>query len=177
VAATPDGSSSYIRAGGGVDVRGGRVAAIVAVSCAIVLAAVAVALAVGAAHRNARFAALRHNGVPVTATVTGCLAISSGVGMGIEYWQCRGDYTVAGRTYNEVIGGSRQLLERGQTVDAVASSAHPTVVATAAAVSKAGTSGTSYAVPVVLGAAAVALVAGWLVLSRRSRRRRLHPPS
>jgi hypothetical protein len=167
----PPSGTPYIRAAGGVDGQGQRVAAFVALIGAVVLAAAAISLAVGAAHRNAQINALRHGGLPVQVTVTGCLAISSGVGMGVEYWQCRGDYTVAGQMYNEVIGGSRQLLDKGQTIEGVATATHPSRVSTAASVSKERATWTSYAAAIALGVVAVVLVVGWLVVSGRARAR------
>jgi hypothetical protein len=165
----PGEPPTYIRAGGGVEGGGRRVVAVLALIGAVALGALSVALAVGAAHHNAQLDALRRGGVPVTVTVTGCLGISSGVGMGIEYWQCRGSYTFAGQTYNEVIGGNRQLLDRGQTIQGVAAAARPTVVSTAASAHKARASWASFVAPVLFGAAAVALLAGGLVLFSRSR--------
>jgi hypothetical protein len=171
VPTTSAGSPSYIRAGGGVDVRGSRVAAIAVVTIAVVLGVSAITLTVGAVHRNARMDDLRRGGVAVPVTVTGCVAISSGVGMGTEYWQCRGSYRVAGQTHNEVIGGSRQLLATGQTVHGVASRAHPTVLSTAASLARRRSTWTSFVVPALLGAAAIVLAFGYLVIAGRLRSR------
>ena len=168
---TSAGSPSYIRAGGGVDIRGSRVAAVAVVICVVVLGALAVSLTVAAVHHNAQIDDLRRSGVAVPVTVTGCVAISSGVGMGTEYWQCRGSYRVASQTYNEVIGGSRQLLSTGERVQGVASSAHPTVVTTAASLRRSPSKWTSFVVPVLLGAAAIALALGYLAIAGRARAR------
>src|SRR5207249_1448379 len=99
----------------------------------VALAVSAAALAISAGNENARASKLQQRGVPVAATVSGCSGISSGVGMAIEYWECRGTYTLGGQQYNEVIRGSRARLNPGQTVPAVAVPGEPTLLSTAAA--------------------------------------------
>src|ERR1700733_7620044 len=111
MSASPVGPSpadnGYIRGGGGVRIQTRRVIGVVVAVCVVVLVVFVVDLTASAAHRNAQLSTLRHQGVPVEVTVTGCLAIGSGVGMGIEYWQCRGAYALGGESYNEVIHGGR----------------------------------------------------------------------
>lgn len=174
-AATPD-SGSYIRGGGGVDVDPRRILRPLAVLCLVALAGLSIGLAVSAGDQNGKEAALRKHGVPVQVTITGCLAVSSGIGMGIEYWQCRGDYTLGGNRYNEVIGGSRVLLSAGRQVAAIAVPGQPALLSTVAAASKGKSSFTPYITPIVLGAVTVAWATGWALLYRRKRNRAATAP-
>ena len=177
---TPAGSSSgdgaYIRGqgtrtGGGAHVDPRVLAAILVWLLVGVLAALAVYFAVAGSRESSRLNTLRHRGVPVTATVTGCVGISSGVGMGIEYWQCRATYTLAGRTFNEVINGSRAVLDTGQSVGAIAVPGDPSLLSSVSSVHGSGSSGTDNVIAAVLGAVAVALGAGGLQIERVRRRR------
>lgn len=97
-----------------------RVLGVVAVAAIVILAGSALALTVSAAHQNARLTKIQQHGTPVPVTVTGCVGISSGIAMAIEYWECRGSYSLNGGRYDEVIRGSRAHLRTGQTVTAIA---------------------------------------------------------
>jgi hypothetical protein len=132
------------------DIEAGPVIRVIVIAVLLALVAIAIALAISAAHENSRVDTVRHRGVPVQVAVTGCQGISSGVGMGIEYWECRGTYSLAGRSYNEVIGGSRARLATGQLVAAVAVPGQPRLLSVAAA----GTHSDwkPYLAPIVLGA-------------------------
>jgi len=175
-AGAPSGDATYIR-GGGTRTGGGAhisprlLAAILIWLLVAVLAALAVYFAVAGSQESARLSTLRHKGVPVTATVTGCVGISSGVGMGIEYWQCRADYTLVGQTFNEVINGNRALLETGQRVGAIAVPGDPSLLSTVSSAHGSDSSGTDNVIAAVLGAIAVGLGAGWLQIERARRRR------
>jgi hypothetical protein len=173
MSASPAGPSrdekSYIRGGGGVAIQTRRVLGAVAALCVLVLVVLVVDLTISAAHGNAQLSTLRHKGVPVKVTVTGCLAIGSGVGMGIEYYQCRGSYTLGGVSHTEVIRGSRTLLDAGQQLPAVAVPGQPALVSTVSAVAKSQSAWTLYVVPALLGVAAVVVMLGWVLLSRRGR--------
>jgi hypothetical protein len=170
----PDGST-YIRAGGGVPVSGRRLGGVLVWLVVAVLFGVAAYMALLAAGRDSRMALLRHHGVPVDVVVSGCRGISSGVGMGIEYWQCSGSFTLAGRGYEEVIGGSRALLERGQHVGGVVVPGRPGSLATAASVRRAGGSGAEYAAAAGLAVAGLLVAAARVVVVRR-RPKGLEPP-
>lgn len=178
---TPAGASSgdatYIRGGGtrtggGANISPSLLAAILIWLLVAVLAALAVYFAVAGSRESSRLSTLRHRGVPVTATVTGCVGISSGVGMGIEYWQCRADYTLAGQTFDEVINGNRALLETGQRVGTIAVPGEPSLLSTVSSVNGHDSSQTDNTIAVVLGSLAVALAVGWLKRERARRRRK-----
>ena len=155
--------------------RGVRVAAVeprqvkrvVTVVVIVALAASAVALAISAGRDNARANRLQQHGVPVVATVSGCSGISSGIAMAIEYWECRGTYSLGGQQFNEVIRGSRAHLNPGQTVAAVAVPGEPALLSTAAAAAGQHSPWSSYVIAIVLGAVALALVVLLVLWSRR----------
>jgi hypothetical protein len=138
----------------------------------VALAVSAVALAVSAAHENARATRLQQHGVPVVATVSGCSGISSGIAMAIEYWECRATYALGGHQYNEIIRGSRAHLSPGQTVEAVAVPGEPALLSTAAAAARKHSPWSSYVTAIILGAAAVALAVLLIGWSRRQSRQK-----
>jgi len=154
-----------------VTIQARRVLDAMAALCVVVLLALAVALTLSAAHGNAHLTALRHHGVPVQVTVTGCLGISSGIGMGVEYWQCRGSYSLGGQTYNEVIHGSRSMLDAGRRLPAIAVPGQPTLLTTVSGVAKAHSGSTLYVVSALLAVAAIGVILAWVLLSRRRRSR------
>lgn len=155
------------------DSEAGPVIRIIVIAVLLALLGIALALTISAARQNSRVEAVRHRGVPVQVTVTGCQGVSSGVGQGIEYWECRGTYSLGGRSYNEVIGGSRVLLENGRTVPAVAVPGQPGLLSTAAP--GAPSFWRSYTAPIVLGVFVVAGVVTLLWWSGRRHRRDPRP--
>ncbi|HUJ65682.1 MAG TPA: hypothetical protein VLX59_09110 [Acidimicrobiales bacterium] len=159
------GDTGYIRGGGGVQISAGRLVRFLAGAAALVLIALAIETAVSAANQNSRAAKLRNNGIPVEVTITGCTGISSGIAQAVQYYQCRGTYTLDGQRYNEVIGAIRASLPPGQTVPAIAVRTDPALVTTATTV-KDG----SYIPTIVLGALGVMLLLGLLRWRRRSPR-------
>ena len=175
-APAPPDSGSYIRGGGGVDVDPRRILRPLAVLCLVALAGLSIGLALSAGNENGKEAALRKHGVPVQVTVTGCLAVSSGIGMGIEYWQCRGNYTLGGHQFNELIGGSRALLIAGRQEAAVAVPGQPALLSTFAAVAKGRSNFTPYVTPIVLGVVTLLWGGGWALLLRRKRTRAAAAP-
>ena len=169
--------AGYIRGGGGADVDPRRILRPLGILAIVALAGLSIGLAFSAGNQNGKEASLRRHGVPVQVTVTGCLAVSSGIGMGIEYWQCRGNYALGGRQYNEVIGGSRALLSEGQQVAAVAVPGQPALLSTVAAVAKKRSSFTPYITPIVLGALTAVWAAAWVVWRRRKRGQTANAPN
>lgn len=166
VSPSPSGPG-FIRAGGGVSLNGRRVATVLAALGLAVLVVVTATVAVSDARANSRIDRLRAHGVPVTVTVTGCLGISSGVGMGIEYWRCGGTYTLASRTYEAIIGGQRALLDKGQRIQAVAVPGDAASLSIPQVLQKRR----SYALAEVLGGVTAALALAGAALLVRSRRR------
>ena len=164
--------TSHLRGVRIAEVDSRRVFWVVAAAILLGLVASTVALTISAAHQNARLYRLHHDGVPVEATATGCVGISSGVGMGIEYWECRGTYTLAGHSYNQMIRGSRGHLENGQKVQAIAVPGEPDLLSTVDAAAKDYSPWSAYVTPIILGAVTVALILGLIVWSRLRRRGR-----
>jgi hypothetical protein len=143
----------------------GPVVRVIVIGVLLALLAIAVALTISAAHENSRADTVRHRGVPVHVTVTGCQGVSSGIGMGIEYFECRGTYRLDGRSYNEVIGGNRVQLQTGQMVPAMAVPGQPRLLSVA-------TPGPHsdwkpYIAPIILGALVGAGVISLLWWSKR----------
>lgn len=162
----PEGD--YIRGarGGTVDAR--RVAWVLAVLALIVVAASTVVLAVATASDRTNAERLHKEGVAVQVTVTGCEGISSGVGMGIEYYDCRGSYVLDGvPVEGALIHGSRSDRPPGQVVQARAVPGDPGSLA----LDGTGGQSTSWVAPIVLGAVAVAGAMALGVVAKRSSRR------
>lgn len=147
--------------------RPGRVVALVMLLAAAALGATAVVLAVSTAGNNATLSELRHRGVEVRVVITGCVAASSGIGMSVEYWTCRGSYTLGGGRFDEVVRGERALVERGRAIAAVAVPGHPSLLYTPAALRQAPQ---GYALAEGFGGAAAVLAVGGLAARRAGRR-------
>lgn len=174
---TVPASRDYIRGGGGSDTDPRRVLRILVWVLVAVLAGVTVALAVTTAGNGSQADRLRSRGVAVQATVTGCLGIGDGVGMGVEYWQCKGSYSLGGPdSYDAVIGGSRRLLGTGTLVAARVVPGDPASLTLASAL-PAPASISSYVPAIVTGG--LTLMAGLLAIGTglRDRRKREHPAS
>jgi hypothetical protein len=84
---------------------------------------------------------------------------------------CRGTFTLDGRNYNDVIGGTRAVHPVGQIIPAVTIESDPRLLSTAAAVAQEHTSWTPYLTPIILAVLAVALAVGLVVWPRRRPRR------
>jgi hypothetical protein len=147
----------------------GRVAAVLAGLAAAALVAVTAYLFFSAASRNAALDRLERFGVPVRATVTGCEGIGDGVGMGTQYYDCYGTWTLAGRSYQGLVHGSRTLRPAGQTLDALAVPGDPASLTVAGSASRARQSYTAAWVLLALSGVWVAGAGAWW------RRRRAAP--
>jgi hypothetical protein len=155
-----------------IDVR--RLVTVFVVLCILALAAMVAVTAVSAADENSRNSELRHDGVRVVATVTGCEAVGSGVGQGTSYYSCRAGYSLDGHTYNEVLGGTRAAYQPGQSVPAVAVPRDPGALSTAASLNRTRSSFTPFITPILLGVLTLAMIAGLVVWPKRPTPRR--PP-
>lgn len=158
---------SYIRGGGPVRVDPRRLATRLAVAAVAVLGICSIALAVAASSDQSSAATLRRHGVAVAATVTSCTGITSGIGMGAEYYQCVGSYTLDGLTQQAVIHGSRAQLPRGAVVQALVIPGRPSTLSVPGAATSSSIG--RYAPAIVLGGLAIAGGAGLAV--RHARRR------
>lgn len=164
-------SSGYIRGGGGVSVDGSTVLRLLAVTLLLGLVTLSVVVAIATSHRHSRLSALRSRGISVPVTVNSCLGISSGVGMSIEYWQCRGSFVVGGQKFERVIGGSRTLLERGQVVTGRVLPGQPSSLYLERSIPPPQQGIGSYTASLASGAAAAVLAGGLAWIEARRRRR------
>jgi hypothetical protein len=171
-AGTPSGQPTYIRARAGGEVDGRRVARYLLAGCTGVMAILVIVTAVGAATQNSVQARLQRHGVPVTITVTGCEGVSSGIGQALIYDICRGNFTIGGHQYNEVIGGNRTVHPVGQTLAGVTVPGDPALLSTRTAVAKRFSRWTPFITPIVLAAVTVVLAVLLGLLWRTTRRRR-----
>lgn len=73
---------------------------------ATAVVAAGVGLGIGAHRHAADSAALRHHGVVVTATVTGCSALLGGSGSNAAGYRCTGVFRLDGRRWTEVLPGN-----------------------------------------------------------------------
>jgi hypothetical protein len=160
-----------MRAGAGLSVDAAKLLRLMAWLLVAALVAMAADLSVSAASQNSRLRLLQTKGVEVQARVTSCTGYGSGVGMSVVYYRCSVTYSLDGRQYSEVLGGSRQDLPVGATVEAVAVPSQPTLVASRSSVRTSMTSFAPYVTPLVLGIVAAVMVMGLVASARRSRRR------
>jgi hypothetical protein len=163
--------AQYLRGGQAARVDAGRTLRVLVALVLLVLVVVTTALTVSIAGANSRTSRLRHHGVAVEATVLRCLGVSSGIGMGIEYWQCQTSFALSGKPYVEMLGGSRTLRAVGSNVGAVVVPGDPASLTVPSALSGRSTGVGTFSGPIVLGSFTVLVGAGVLVRYRGVRRR------
>jgi hypothetical protein len=160
----------YIRGANAARVDPRRVGWILAGVAVVALAVATVALFVTTASNRSSADRLLRRGVPVQVTVTRCAGTSSGIGMGVEYYECSGTYPLGGTTIEAVIHGNRSRLPAGQVLDAVVVPGEPGTLSVAGA----GRGGASWAAPIALAGLTVigllALAGGWVRGRGRGRR-------
>ena len=168
---SPTEDLAYVR---GVRVDSTDTRRVVRVLVAVVLVSLTVltaALLVVTAKDNSGSSELRHQGVPVAMTVSSCEGVGSGIGDGIQYWVCRGTYSLGGSVYNEVIRGSRAYLPDGEQIDAVAVPGKPSLVAIAASLKGHRSSWTAFVTPMILGGVVLTSLVAIALWQRRSARK------
>ena len=104
----PPEGTSYTRGMQLGEVDTGRVIGIFLAACLVALIVLTAVLTISVTRQNARADKLHNQGVPVVATVTGCEGVGASINVGVEYWVCRGTYSLDANVYNEVIGGNRR---------------------------------------------------------------------
>ena len=70
------------------------------------LAVLVVVFTVAGVHKNSQINRLRHDGVPVTVTVTNCLGLMGGSGSNAAGYSCTGTFTIDGTRYTESLPGT-----------------------------------------------------------------------
>ena len=168
------GDSTFIRAGGGVQANPRLIAAVTIWFVVAVLGAMAVYFWVTGARQGSDLSALWQRGVPVEVTVTSCRGVSSGIGMGTEYWECRGSYTLGSATSDALINGSRKFIENGAVVQAIAVPGRPDLLSTVQSVRSGKGSAGQY--PAAIGLTAACLVTAAAGVAFKRRGRRVSPP-
>jgi hypothetical protein len=161
-----DEGTDYIRGAGGVTLDSRRVLVVVVGSCLALLAVVAVALGIAAIDQNARNTRLQQHGVTVDVSVTGCIGILSGTGVTVAGFDCRGTFTLAGHTYNDMIRGSTAPLATGAIVKGVADPKNPSVLSTTQSVATAHPSWRALILPAILLVTAIG-IAAWMMFRFR----------
>jgi hypothetical protein len=170
---TPDDGIGYVR-GGGVEIDRRRAGRVVLVCCVVVLVGSLIGFTAAALSSNARMSRLKAHGVPVEVTVTSCIALSSGTGETVTGYTCRGSFTLDGRRYTDVIGGTTLPHRVGQTLRGVSDPQDPALLSTARAVAVARPAWQAFIVPAIT--LVVLILVGVLVYWRWRRARRLAGP-
>jgi hypothetical protein len=164
-AGAPD-DATYVRgARGGLD--RGLAIRIMAGAVVVALVTLTLVLAFQADRENSRLNRLHHDGIPVNATVSGCVAIASGTGITESGYRCRASYVLTGRSYSAVLGGTDTLYAVGETVPAVVARTEPDNLSTADAVMHTQASWTAFIPAAIAMLTSIALTA---VLAWRIRR-------
>lgn len=128
------------------------------------IAAVAIVLLVAGFQKNAQINSLRTHGVPVEATVTGCVGLIGGSGSNPAGYNCTASYTVGGHHYSEGLPGDA-LVPPGSTVHGVTVPGDPALFSTPQAVAAERASWRVLYAPAILLAVLLLLV-GVLVIRR-----------
>lgn len=122
----------------------------------------AVFLVVAGVHRNDQIAGLRHDGVAVEVTVSGCQGLLGGSGTNPVGYACSGTFTLDGHHYRAGIPGD-SLLAPGTRLRMLTIGGDPGPLTTPAALSAEQPSAKVFVLPaLLLGAvAATAIVLVW----------------
>jgi len=116
---TSSSAGQFIRGTSGRPVDG-RLVALIAVAVAALAAGVlTLYFATSALRSDTARARLTAQGRPVEAVVTSCDAVSSGIGQLVQFYDCYGSYSIAGRAYEALIVGERSQLSPGEVIGAV----------------------------------------------------------
>lgn len=171
---TPSGSSrssnepvSTLR-GAGVNYNARKVGQVVIGLCLATLAVLAVVFTVAGIHNNSQINKLRHDGIPVTVTVTKCLGLMGGSGSNAVGYSCTGSFTIHGTRYTETLPGTGHH-DRGSAVPAKAVPSDPALVSPISVLRSEHSSLSVFILPLVLLVVLALLIA--LIVVVRQRRR------
>jgi hypothetical protein len=117
-------------------------------------------------HRNSQINELRHDGVPVTVTVTNCLGLMGGSGSNAAGYSCTGSFTINGARYTEALPGTL-FHAVGATVAATVVPDDPALVSPDAILRTQHASNSVFVLPLVLLVVLVLFVALIAVVRRR----------
>ena len=133
---------------------------VVVALCLVALAVLVVVLFVAGVHKNAQINRLRHHGVAVTVTVSGCLGLFGGSGSNPAGYACQGTFTLDGHRYSEDIPGNVLRL-RGRRSEPWPCPATPRSCRRAHAVATERASASVFVVPAILLGAGRARALPW----------------
>jgi len=159
--------------GAGVNYDARKVGRFVVGLCVVTLAVLVVLFTVAGIHKNSQINELRHDGVPVTVTVSNCLGLMGGSGSNAAGYSCTGTFTVHGTSYTENLPGT-DFHHVGSTVAATVVPSDPALVSPDTIFRHQHTSASVFLLPLILFVV-LALLVALIVLLRR--RRRVAAPS
>jgi hypothetical protein len=168
--AAPEDAPSYVRGGAGLPTSTGRVLRVVLATIVLSLVGVTIGLGIEAAHHQSRTQRLHDHGVPVSITVTGCLGLVSGTGITPSTYICHGSFTLDGRSYDESIHDSPNLLKVGHHVAGVDDAGTPSDLTLAGSVGSAQSTWQIYANTIWLAIASLVVAGIGVLLLRRAPR-------
>jgi hypothetical protein len=156
---------SVLRAGTG-GASGEKVRQVTALVVLAALAIVSVVFFLGGVHSNNQINDIRQHGVPVNATVTGCIGLLGGSGSNAAGYNCKGSFTLNGHHYTEPLPGST-LEKPGTVLHEVTVASDPGLLETQAQVATEHASGKRFIVPAISAVLFVLLGATIVVRTRR----------
>ena len=152
--------------GASTDVDAGRVgmaALLLGVACLVAIIAV---LFVAGADKNAQIDHLRQQGVPVEATVSGCIGLMGGSGSNQAGYDCKASFALEGRSYSDDLPGS-VLYSPGARLRAVVVPTDPALLSTPRVLAAEQASGRVFVLPTALLAVLGGIVGALLIKWRR----------
>jgi hypothetical protein len=166
---TPSEPLTTLR-GAGVNYNARRVGQVAVGICLVTLATLVVVLTVAGVHSNSQINELRHDGVPVTVTVTNCLGLMGGSGSNAAGYSCTGSFTVHGTHYTQQLPGTG-FHNVGSKVASTVVPSDPGLVSPDSVLRSQHTSMGVFLLPLVL-LIALALLVALIVFLRRRRQDR-----
>jgi hypothetical protein len=154
--------------GASVNYDARKVARVAIGLCLVTVAVIAVVLTVAGIHNNSQINKLRHDGIPVTVTVTKCLGLMGGSGSNPAGYSCSGSFTIHGIRYVEALPGTAHH-EVGSEVAATAVPNDPALVSPDSVLRSEHSSLSVFILPLVLLVVLALLIA--LIVVVRQRRR------
>jgi len=154
--------------GASVNYDARKVGQVVIGLCLATLAVLVVVFTVAGIHNNSQINKLRHDGIPVTVTVTKCLGLMGGSGSNAAGYSCTGSFTIHGVRYVETLPGTGHH-EVGSEVAATAVPSDPALVSPDSVLRTEHSSLSVFILPLVLLVVLALLIA--LIVVVRQRRR------
>jgi len=161
--------------GAGVNYDARKVGRVVVGLCLVTLLALVVIFTVAGMQKNSQISRLRHNGVPVTVTVTHCLGLMGGSGSNAAGESCSGSFTIHGTRYTESLPGTA-FHQIGATVAATVVPNDPALVSPNNILESEHTTLNVYLLPLILFVV-LALLVAIIALVRRRRRNATAQPT